>query len=165
MPDREGYGTEKLIRQYPHSRPREYVGQARQFRAAIAVEDAVATKAIAKIVAPLHARALRHPVPRPADLVDAARSWRLTVPAGNRLALNIDAARTRLQIDELCVSAIDFKFTDWPDDDFEPGVSVLHVRLRAAPHVLELEAPIVACASLHAPARRFQRGSSFLAGE
>jgi hypothetical protein len=60
-------------------------------------------------------------VPRPADLIDAARRWRQTLPVGARLALNIDAARTRLQIDEMRLTSIDFRFLDWINDDWEPG--------------------------------------------
>jgi hypothetical protein len=61
-------------------------------------------------------------------------------------------------IDELRVSAIDTRFSDWAPDDFEPDLAIIHARLRVAPHCFELEVPIVASISMHALARRYQRG-------
>ena len=143
----------------PPPPPREYVGQARQLRAEIAAEDAPATKAINTIVGLLLNRAERHPTraPRRTDLIDAARAWQ-TLPTGARLALSVQLKAKALAIDELRLTGIDFRFTDWPDADFEPAVSVLHARLCVAPHKFELETPILACCSLHALARRYQRG-------
>ena len=44
----------------------------------------------------------------PREFVGAARAWRKTLPAGARLALNVELTRLGLAIDELRVSAVDF---------------------------------------------------------
>ena len=98
-------------------------------------------------------------MPRPDELAGVARAWRTLIPTGGRLALNIEVERKTIAIDELRVSSIDFRFRNWPSDDFEPGLAIIHVRLRIAPKTgFEFKSPIVACTSLHAIARRFQRG-------
>lgn len=142
----------------PEPPPREFIGLARALRAEIREEDAPATRAIQALIRRLHARAQRHPVPRQAELIDAARAWRERLPTGARLALSVELKAKALAIDELRLTGIDFRFVDWPIDDLEPAVSVLHARLCVAPHKFELETPILACCSLHALARRFQRG-------
>jgi hypothetical protein len=142
----------------PPPPPREFVGLARQLRSEIATEDTAACAAIEKLVRPLHQRAARHPIPRPELLVDAAKQWESALPATARLALNVKITRRELAIDELRLSALDFRLLDWDSDNYEPGVCLIHVRLRVSPHVCELESPILGCASIHAIARRFQRG-------
>ena len=81
------------------------------------------------------------------------------MPAGARLALSVAVKRKTIELDELRVSAIDFRFLNWSTADFEPGLAIIHVRLRIAPKTgFEFESPIIACASIHALARRYQRG-------
>jgi hypothetical protein len=143
----------------PDPPPRQFVGQARALRAAIAAEDTAATATIERLIRPLYTRAQRHPVPRPGELAGVARAWREVIPAGGRLALYVAVRRKTLELDELRVSTVDFRFRSWSTADFEPGLAIIHVRLRIAPKTgFELESPIIACASIHALARRFQRG-------
>jgi hypothetical protein len=143
----------------PEPPPRQFIGLARALRAEITAEDAAATVTIERLVRPLYTRAQRHPVPRPDELAGVARAWRELIPAGARLALSVAVKRKSIALDELRVSAIDFRFLNWSTADFEPGLAIIHVRLRIAPKTgFEFESPIIACASIHALARRYQRG-------
>jgi hypothetical protein len=136
--------------------PTEFLGRARAFRSAVAATDAVATRAIDRITEPLRARFQRHPVPRWDALREAARLWRETVPAAARLGLEIEVERKRLRIDELRVTAADFRLDGW--DEIERGVSIILLGLIVAPRQLSLGSPTLAYVSLHALGRRFQRG-------
>ena len=143
----------------PAPPPAQFIGHARALRAAITAEDRAATTTIERFMRPLYARAQRHPVPREGDLAGVARAWRETLPAGGRLALSIEVKRKTIAIDELRVSAIDFRFLNWSTADFEPGLALILLRLRVSPKTgFELETPILAGVSLHALARRYQRG-------
>jgi hypothetical protein len=143
----------------PAPPPAAFLGQARALRASIREEDTAATVTIERFMRPLYARAQRHPVPREGDLAGVARAWRETLPAGGRLALNIEAKRKTIAIDELRISSIDFRFANWSSPDFEPGLALILLRLRVSPKTgFELETPILAGVSLHALARRYQRG-------
>jgi hypothetical protein len=140
--------------------PPEFLGKARALREEVRSEDSPATKRIDTIVRRLYERAKRYPSrsPRRADLIDASRAWRETLPTGARLALNATVVGRELAVDELRVAAIDFRFQSWSADEFEPALALFHVRLRVAARRCDLEAGIVAAVSIHGLARRYQRG-------
>jgi hypothetical protein len=105
------------------------------------------------------AEAVRHPVLRRDLLVDAGRRWRNAVPAFGRLAMEIDGENLRAPcFIELRVVYGMFHCATWPDDAQEPGVLV-------GWHAVEFDQGSVASrfvslavVSLHALARRYQRG-------
>ena len=138
--------------------PAEFVGKARAFRARIGAEDAVVGQTIQRIVAPLEARRRRKATFRAEQLIDAERAFR-RVPAAGRLTLNIERDKHGLRIEEFRAAAGDFRFCSWADGATDPDVGVVKVVLQATSWgAVGATSNIVASVSLHALARRFQRG-------
>ena len=139
--------------------PIEYVGLARAFRARIADADAIAIKVFQQTSQQLMDRARRHPVPR-ADILSAvARAWRSTVPAFGRLDQRITLKGKWLSISETRCIPQHYRQAEWEDDAREPGVSVVRIGMSIAPRrELALAMYTLCSASLHALARRYQRG-------
>jgi hypothetical protein len=122
-------------------------------------EDRVATRAIDATTDRMRLRWTRHPIPRREHLVDAARAWRSTLPAAGRLELSIERQPKSLTIAEMRVGASDFRAPWWERGAIEPGVLVQGIRLVVAPKRFDFAILPLACVSLHALARRLQRGS------
>jgi hypothetical protein len=139
--------------------PAEYVGRARALRNRFLEADRTATRAIDAATDRLRLRWQRHPVPRPDDLRDAARAWRLSLPDVGRLELSISNDTRSLMISELRVGASDFRAPDWQLPANEPGVLVQGLQLRVARRQFDFAILPLANVSLHALARRFQRGT------
>ena len=135
--------------------PAEFMRQARYFRDGLMSVSLECSARMNAIVAPLLARWRRSPIPRPETLLDAARAWR-ALPDFGRLDLTVTTGKRQLHIHELRVSASDFRAADWTVD--EPGLSVLGVVLEVAPHRCVFDILSLATVSLHALARRYQRG-------
>src|SRR3984885_14419177 len=139
--------------------PREYVGRARDRLRRLGEADARIEPAVRSVMAPLLRRLDRHPVLRRDMLVDAERRWRNIVPAFGRLAMEVDGENLRAPcFIELRVVCGVFHCAIWPDDGQEPGVLV-------GWHAVEFDQGSVvsrfvslAAVSLHALARRYQRG-------
>jgi hypothetical protein len=139
--------------------PREYVGRARDLLRRLSAADARIEPAVRGVMAPLLRRLDRHPVLRRDMLVDAERRWRNAVPALGRLAMEVDGENLRAPcFIELRVVCGVFHAATWPDDGQEPGVLV-------GWHAVEFDQGSVAsrfvslaAVSLHALARRYQRG-------
>ena len=139
-----------------HTRvPVEVMRQARYFRDGLMSVSLDCGGKMNAIVAPLLARWRRSPIPRPETLLDAARAWR-ALPEFGRLDLTITTGKRALCVQELRVSASDFRARDWTVD--EPGLSVLGVVLEVAAHRCVFDILSLATVSLHALARRYQRG-------
>lgn len=143
---------------YAPSVPFEFLGLARAFRARIGAEDAEVGRTIQGIVKPLQARRTRSATFRPEALVDAERQYRM-LPSTGRLALRIERDKRGLLIEEFRCAAGQFKFCWWDSDATDPDIGVVKVHLRAhAWGVVGVTANIVVSVSLHALARRYQRG-------
>jgi hypothetical protein len=138
--------------------PAEFRGKARAFRSTLAAADQQVAPAIAQIMEPLLARRARHPVPRPEMLSGAVRQWRELMPEQGRLDLVIEASRRSLRLVELRASAASLHLARWQDDGVELAAMVVAITLRAGPDVLTCETKSLATISLHALARRCQRG-------
>ncbi len=141
-----------------HTRvPAEVMRQARYFRDGLKLTSLACSGRMDAIVAPLLARWRRSPIPRPETLQDAARAWK-ALPGFGRLDTTVDLTKRSLQIRELRASASDFRAQGW--STAEPGLSVLGVVLEVAPHRCVFDILSLATVSLHALARRYQRGFS-----
>jgi hypothetical protein len=139
--------------------PPEFLGRARAFRARIGADDAAVGMAINRITAPLLARRRRKATFRPETLIDAERQFQFQVPAGARLTLKVERDRHGLRIEEFRVAAGEFRFCSWEDDAADADPGVVRVVLEATGWgAVGATANIVASVSLHALARRYQRG-------
>ena len=139
--------------------PAEFVGLARAFRGRIETADAIAIRLVQQTSRQLIERTRRHPVPRADMLAGVARAWRVNVPALGRASQQIRLERKSLSITEVRVCPQHYRQADWEADAREPGVSVVQITLAIAPHeTLALGLHTLCAASLHALARRYQRG-------
>lgn len=143
---------------YGPSVPAEFIGRARAFRARVGAEDAAVGQTILKIMRPLERRRKRSATFRPEQLIDAERQFR-QLPSAGRLALKIERDKRSLRIEEFRVAAGQFRFCSWTDGATDADIGVVKVNLSAVPWgPVGATGNIVASVSLHALARRFQRG-------
>jgi hypothetical protein len=136
--------------------PAEFVGLARAFRARIGAE--AVGRSILDIMRPLQARRRKSATFRPADLQDAERQFR-NLPSAGRLTLKIDRDRKGLLIEEIRAASGQFRFCEWADDAMDLDVGIVQVSLEAVSWGrIGAFANIIVSVSLHALARRYQRG-------
>ena len=137
--------------------PPEYLGQARSMRDRLKAVNVECSRAIDHIAAPLVARSKRSPIPRREQLTDVAREW-ACMPAFGLLDTKIELVlgKRSLHIRQLRAGASDFRATGWKMD--EAGVSVIGLMLDIAAHRFSFVMPSLVSVSLHALARRYQRG-------
>jgi hypothetical protein len=143
---------------HPSSVPSEFVGLARAFRARIGAEDDAVGRGVLEIMKPLHARRRRSATFRPADLQDAERQFR-NLPSAGRLTLKIDRDRKGLLIEEIRAASGKMRFCEWADDaaDLDIGINLISLEAVSWGRIGAF-ANIVCSVSLHALARRMQRG-------
>ena len=138
----------------------QFLGRARALRQAVADEAITADRRIAAICERIHAR-YRHgkPVARMQTLQDVERQWRETLPLRGRVAIetHLDRDQKTLRITELRARpSMSVGSLDW--DELEPGLFLSAVGLEAMPRHFHATHLTLAIVSLHALARRYQRG-------
>ncbi len=139
--------------------PAEFLGQARALRAEIAAADPIAHSAAERVAAPLCARLRRKPTLRPDSLADAERHWRDWMPAAGRLDREARLDNRSLTIEETRASAANFRADGWGAGREESGLCIVSLMLEAAPGRVRLNHEVLTYISLHALARRFERGA------
>jgi hypothetical protein len=143
----------------PRGVPAEFRGRARQLRDRIAQEAEPARTLVAELSDRIIARIKRHHrIPRADTLSRVADAWCRQMPQHSRLALQVDLNRRgkTLRINEMRLSASEYQDVSWETN--EKGVIVLVVGLEAGPYRYMLATTTLAHVSLHAIARRLQRG-------
>jgi hypothetical protein len=136
----------------------EYAGKARLLRARIGAEDDAVGRSVMAIMAPLARRRQKSRTFRSADLVDAERQFR-ALPSAGRLSLKIDRTKTGLRIEELRCAAGKIRFAEWSSGAADPDIGIMRIALEATSWGPAFVAgDLIASLSLHALARRFQRG-------
>jgi len=150
----------KIVRIGDVSRvPREFIGRARDLRRRLNEADARIETAVNRVMTPLLRRLDRRPALRPAMLIDAERHWRGIVPAFGRLEMEVDGNNLRSPcFVELRVVCGESRYADWSDNGLEPGVLVAWYSVEVAERAFESRLVSLASVSLHALARRYQRG-------
>jgi hypothetical protein len=135
----------------------QFLGQARALRDRLKATSAMCSRLIDAISLPAVKRAKRHPIPRREQLTDIARRWSC-MPALGLLdsSTDLDLRKRTLRICQLRVCPSDFRSAAWHVD--EPGLSVLGLQLDIGPHRCNFAMPSLVTVSLHALARRYQRG-------
>jgi len=137
--------------------PVEFLGAARRFRERILAVDALAIDAMEVILAPVRRRLEKKRNLRSAMVIDTAREWREKVPAEFRLSLDVIYREHSVAITEVRISSSRTKHIAWGGTG-EPGISIARVELAAGNGRLTVDTRPLASISLHALARRYQRG-------
>jgi hypothetical protein len=140
--------------------PREFVGRARDLRRRLGIADAQVNAGLTQALQPLRRRLERRATLRGDLLADAERHWRETVPSFGRLVMvaNRQDRRSPIIFCELRAMAGKFRFTSWPAG-YEPGLILVLTLVELQFKALLTRQLNVAAVSLHALARRYQRGS------
>jgi hypothetical protein len=139
--------------------PREFIGRARDLLKRLGEADARIEPAVRAVMMPLLRRLDRRPVLRRDMLIDAERRWRNLVPAFGRLAMEVDGENLRSPcfIELRVVRGVSRRAT-WPDEGQEPGVLVGWHAVEFDERAMASWFVSLASVSLHALARRYQRG-------
>ncbi len=139
----------------------EYVGRARVFRDTIVAVDKQVSAALAEITTPLRTRLRRFPSLRHEQVMGAERAWRRLIPVAFRIgAVRINRGRTEFEISETRVTASLLYDNQWANADKEQGVMLSTVTLAVHDRALRQHWHPLAAISLHALARRIERGDS-----
>jgi hypothetical protein len=140
--------------------PVEFIGLARQFRTVVQAEDRAVDRAQNLIAAPLRERLRKHPRLRPETPMGVLRAWAETVPTTLRIGrLHVACVRTEFAISEHRISSSWPYNDEWNNDERERGVSVCTFVFAVRKGKLTMRWTPVACVSLHALARRIERGT------
>jgi hypothetical protein len=138
--------------------PFEFLGKARMFRDRVGAEDDGVGRAVLAIMAPLARRRLKSRIFRPGDLIDAERQFR-NLPSAGRLSLKIERDKHGLRIEELRCAAGKIRFAEWANDASDLDIGIMRIELTAVSWgPAFVGGDLVASLSLHALARRYQRG-------
>jgi hypothetical protein len=138
--------------------PAEFTGAARVFRTAVQAEDRVVDRALNVIARPLKERLRRHPKLRPEQPMGVLRQWAQSVPTGFLLGHpHVVCLRTEFAITEHRISSSWLYNDEWNNDERERGLSVCRFVFAVRRGKLTLRWTPVACVSLHAMGRWFER--------
>lgn len=139
----------------------QWLGLARDLRRRVGVEDVLYDQTVAELIAPLKERLRRYPNRslRPEMLATLVQSWRFMAPRDWRLDLDAKLDKHRLALVEHRLVAGRMRPLDDPGwIGFEHDVAVIRIELRVNRSTAQLASRCVAAFSLHAVARRLQRG-------
>ena len=137
---------------------REFLGLARAFRTATVADHAASLAAVERIVFPLQARCQLRQPPGPRAYTQVME-WAERVPSIGRLDLKItNGQRGRVSVTEIRLAPSQFRFERWKGDGADDVVVVVRTKLMASAERVQFTSTSVACVSLHALARRYQRG-------
>jgi hypothetical protein len=137
----------------------EWRGLARLYRDRVKAEDHLFERASRTIASALRERLRRHPRLRHEQVAGTLRNWRCGIPTTFRLGnLTTNLDRDHFEIAEPRLTGSVLLDTAWDGDGVEPGVAVMNYRLRLEGGKLKTHWQAVALISLHALARRIERG-------
>jgi hypothetical protein len=137
---------------------REFVGMARSMRNNIDAIDATATAAMGEVSRRLQARCRRRQHLTPSVAVETVKAWRTHVPETGRLAIESHIGHRSLFIRELRLSRCRTRNLGWTDAAWEPGIGIMLIACSVQIFSWQFNYFHLAVVSLHALARRFQRG-------
>jgi hypothetical protein len=144
----------------PERVPAEFVGRARDLRRRLAATEVILEPAMHRALAPLQRRLQRHPIIRKETLIDAIRAWH-ALPAFGRIRSSIDTSNRRAPLfDDLRVCPGRYRDIGWAEGDFEDAVAVVLISASVVGRDMVIAAHPIVTASLHAIARKFERGRS-----
>ena len=136
----------------------EFIGLARVFRNVVQAEDHAVDRALNAIAAPLRERLRHHPKLRPEQPMGALRQWAETVPTVFLIGRpRVACVRTEFAICEHRISSSWLYKDEWNNDEQERGLSVCTFVFAVRKGKLTMRWTPVACVSLHALGRWFER--------
>jgi hypothetical protein len=137
----------------------EAVGRVRTLRQKIDAEDAVYIAAAERLLAPVRLRFRRHPQRnfRPEMLAALEKSWH-PLPSTYRLACHAELSKDSLTITDVAISAANQECAQW--DGREPSFVIASTNLIMRRGTFHADCVVICVVSLHAAARRLQRGIS-----
>lgn len=142
--------------------PAEYTGLARDFRRRVLATDDVANAAIDRVTQPLRERLERKPALRPEMVRPAVAAWEAAMPATFRIDREVAMTRKALLIVEMRIVGSQWRDDDWEDapggEMQEPGVAIALLKMTTAHGRFRYDVVPIVTLSLHALARRYQRG-------
>jgi hypothetical protein len=138
--------------------PVEFIGLARDLIRRVDRTDTKVVTVLAVCSLPLIGRKNRRQTLRSECLAEAARHWRMEMPAFGRLrAPQIDLGPKHLKIEELRTIAATTQWKEWPRLE-EPGLSLDGVRILADDRDIDCRMSGLVNVSMHALGRRYERG-------
>lgn len=142
----------------PSSIPAEARGLARDLLRRIEGETTVFAEFFRKTTAPLRARFTKLPdrPPRPEILATLARSWETTAPQVFRISFEAELRGVRGKITEHRFCIGNTLVEEW--DSIEPGAAITRFVVQSTRHGIMIQSTPLVMISLHALARRYQRG-------
>ena len=139
--------------------PREYLGAARSLYKRIDVASAATAAQTRAIADRLRDAYTKHNGKIPPSTITAARFKWERLDTFGRLELEIERPGQRLlNIAELRVSSASMRYNAWLGDAREPSFSVELLTLIVGKECFDQRSECLACFSLHAIARRLERG-------
>jgi hypothetical protein len=141
--------------------PAEHLGQARLFRNQVAAEDRIVDAALSAITKPLVERLRQHPKLRPQQPMGALRQWAETMPTGLCIGRpRVAHHKSDIAISEHRITVSWLQDEAWGEDaSKERGVSICKLTFAVHKGKFVKTWRPVACVSLHALARRIERGA------
>lgn len=139
--------------------PFEFIGLARCFRQRVVAADARVNAGMPLIVNPLRDRLRHKSTLRQHHAADAARAWPRAISDAFTLGVAAQRDRWDCTISEVRVSADRYRGTGWDDDATQLCVNLLKYELTTTRERYALCVTPLATVSLHALARRFERGA------
>lgn len=108
--------------------------------------------------APLKVRLMKmpHRSPRPETLMTLATSWQTAGPQTFRISFEMNLRGSRGTVAECRLCAGSTQEPEW--QNAEPGTAITRIRVRSDRHGVVVDQTPLVMISLHALARRFQRG-------
>jgi hypothetical protein len=141
----------------------QFWGLARDLRRRVGLEDIAYDAAVRELVTPVRDRLRRYPrrAPRQEMLAALVQGWRFMDARDWRLSIDAKLDKGRASVVERRLIASHLKpigDRDW-NGGFEQDVAVIHVEMSVNRNAAKLASKCVTTISLHAIARRFQRGA------
>lgn len=120
--------------------------------------DQITGRATLDALIPLYDQLKRRGTVRQETVTDALRAWCRLVPAQGRLSLRTEQRGRHAQIEEVRLLTSKFRNGAWSDGAWEPGLTLVAIGVLIAPRDCRFIERSLAGVSLHALARRFERG-------
>jgi hypothetical protein len=145
----------------PKRVPAEFIGLARQFRRQVLAADLVVDRALALIARQLGYLTGRRRGFRPGYVPDLGATWTRLVPAGFSFDREVKRDRGGVMVSELRITGSRWRNDSWRvgADDWEDCVSLTVLAVSTYSGKVKVVIRPLAAVSLHALARRYQRGA------
>jgi hypothetical protein len=152
--------TEAALKQRPDPArrvPVEFIGKARLLRDQVARAHTTYSEAVESLIAPLRPRAGFIPTFTRQTMSVFAGRWRDTIPQWGTFRFVTKAQRTKLAIAETRITPFRATMDGWDQDELGVALAVVTAMIEL-PATLKIDLQVVVTVSLHALARRVERG-------